>query len=85
MFTTASTRRSREKAGRRALALYFAAGQTAAVIGWVGSAILARALNIPGSTIILAITAAWAAGTALIATFTAQGDYAKARAALRGR
>lgn len=39
----------------------------------------------PGATIILAIMAAWAAGTALIATFTAKGDYAKARAALRAR
>ena len=83
MFTTVSTRRSRESAGRRALAAYFAAGQTTAVIGWVGSAILARALNIPGSPIILAIMIAWAAGTALVATFSPKGDYAKARAALR--
>lgn len=37
----------------------------------------------PGSTLILAIMIAWAAGTALIASFTAKGDYAKARAALR--
>jgi hypothetical protein len=83
MFTTVSTRRSRESAGRLALAAYFAAGQTTAIIGWVGSAILARALNIPGSAIILAIMAAWAAGTALVATLTPKGDYAKARAALR--
>jgi hypothetical protein len=83
MFTTVSTRRSRESAGRRALAAYFAAGQTTAIIGWVGSAILARALDIPGSTIILVIMAAWAAGTALVATLTPKGDYAKARAALR--
>jgi hypothetical protein len=41
--------------------------------------------DVPGATIILAIMAAWAAGTALIATFTAKGDYAKARAALRAR
>jgi hypothetical protein len=40
-------------------------------------------LNIPGSTIILAIMIAWAAGTALVASVTAKGDYAKARAALR--
>jgi len=45
---------------RRALAAYFAAGQTTAM-------------------------AAWAAGTALVATFAAKGDYAKARAALRAR
>jgi hypothetical protein len=83
MFTTVSTRRSREAAGRWALAAYFAAGQTTAIIGWVGSAVLARALNIPGSTIILAIMIVWAAGTALVASFTAKGDYAKARAALR--
>jgi hypothetical protein len=83
MFTTVSTRRSREAVGRRALAAYFAAGQTTAIIAWVGSAILARALNIPGSAIILAIMTAWAAGTALVATLTPKGDYAKARAALR--
>jgi hypothetical protein len=83
MFTTVSTRRSREATGRRALAAYFAAGQTTAIIGWVGSAILARALNIPGSPIILAIMIAWAAGTAIVATLTPKGDYAKARAALR--
>jgi hypothetical protein len=83
MFTTVSTRRSREVAGRWALAAYYAAGQTTAIAGWVGSAILVRALNIPGSEIILAIMIAWAAGTALVATFTSKGDYAKARAALR--
>jgi hypothetical protein len=83
MFTTVSTRRSRETAGRWALAAYFAAGQTTAIIGWAGSAILARTLNIPGSTIILAIMIAWAAGTALLASLTAKGDYAKARAAVR--
>ena len=83
MFTTVSTRRSRAAAGRWALAAYFAAGQTTAIIGWVGSAVLARALNIPGSTIILTIMIAWAAGTALVASVTAKGDYAKARAALR--
>jgi hypothetical protein len=85
MFTTVSTRRSREAAGRWALAAYYAAGQTTAIIGWVGSAVLARALNIPGSTIILAITIAWAAATALVASLTAKGDYAKARAALRAK
>ena len=83
MFTTVSTRRSRESADRRALAAYFAAGQTTAIAGWVGSAILARALGIPGSAIILAIMVAWAAGTALVAAITPKGDYAKARAALR--
>jgi hypothetical protein len=83
MFTTVSTRRSREAAGRWALAAYYAAGQTTAIIGWLGSAVLARTLNIPGSTIILAIMIAWVAGTALVATFTAKGDYAKAGAALR--
>ena len=83
MFTTVSTRQSREAAGRWALAAYFAAGQTTAIIGWVGSAVLARELNIPGSTIILAIMIAWAAGTTLIATMTPKGDYAKAWAALR--
>jgi hypothetical protein len=85
MFTTVSTRRSREVAGRWALGAYFAAGQTTAIIGWVGSAVLARGLNIPGSTVILAIMAAWAVGTALVATFTAKGDYAKARAAVCSR
>jgi hypothetical protein len=83
MFTAVSTKRSRESAGRWALAAYFAAGQTTAIIGWVGSAILARALHIPGSAIILAIMIAWAVLTALVATFTLKGDYAKARAALR--
>jgi hypothetical protein len=70
MFTTVSTRRSREAAGRRALAAYFAAGQTTAILGWAGSAVLARTLNIPGSIIILAIMIAWAAGTALVASLT---------------
>jgi hypothetical protein len=83
MFTTVSTQRSRAAAGRWALAAYYAAGQTTAILGWLGSATLARTLNIPGSTIILAIMIAWAAGTALIACFTSKGDYAKARAALR--
>jgi hypothetical protein len=83
MFTTVSTRRSRDAAGRWALAAYYAAGQTTAIIGWLGSAVLARVLDIPGSQIILGIMIAWAAGTALIATLTPKGDYAKARAALR--
>jgi hypothetical protein len=85
MFTTVSTRRSREAAGRRALAAYFAAGQTTAILGWISSAILARALGVPASSVILAIMIAWAAGTALIATVTPKGDYAKARTALRPR
>jgi hypothetical protein len=85
MFTTVSTRQSREAAGRWALAAYFAAGQTTAIIGWVGSAVLACELNIPGSTITLAIMIAWAAGTALVATLSPKGDFAKARAALRSR
>lgn len=83
MFTTVSTRRSRDAAGRWVLAAYFAAGQTTAIIGWVGSAVLAIALNIPGSVVILAIMIAWAASTALVASFSPKGDYAKARAALR--
>jgi hypothetical protein len=85
MFTTVSTRQSRQAAGRWALAAYFAAGQTTAIIGWIGSAILARELNVPGSTITLAIMIAWAAGTALVATLSPKGDFAKARAALRSR
>lgn len=85
MFTTVSTKRSRQAAGRRALAAYFAAGQTTAIIGWVGSATLARLLGVPGSQVILVIMIAWAVGTALIATLTPKGDYAKARAALNGR
>ena len=85
MLTTVSTRQSRQAAGRWALAAYFATGQTTAIIGWLGSAILARELTIPGSTITLAIMIAWAAGTALVAAFSPKGDYAKARAALRSR
>jgi hypothetical protein len=85
MFTTVSTKRSRQAAGRRALAAYFAAGQTTAIIGWIGSAVLAGALGIPGSRVILIIMVAWAAGTALIAWFTPKGDYAKARSAVRAR
>jgi hypothetical protein len=83
MFTMVSTRRSREAAGRWALAAYYAAGQTTASIGWVLSAVLARVLNVPGSRLILLVMLAWAAVTILVAAFTAKGDYAKARAALR--
>jgi len=85
MFTTVSTRRSREATGPRALAAYFAAGQTTAILGWIGSAVLARALGVPASSVILAIMIAWAAATALIATATPKGDYAKARKALKAR
>lgn len=85
MFTTVSTRRSREAAGPRALAAYFAAGQTTAILGWIGSAVLARALGVAASSVILAIMIAWAAATALIATVTPKGDYAKARKALKAR
>jgi hypothetical protein len=85
MFTTVSTRPSREAAGRRALAAYFAAGQTTAILGWIGSAVLARAFAVPASSVILAIMIAWAVGTAVIATVTPKGDYAKALTALRAR
>lgn len=47
------------------------------------SAVLARALNVPGSRVILLVVIAWAAGTILVAIFSVKGDYAKARAALR--
>ena len=63
----------------------FAAGQTTAILGWIGSAVLARALGVPASSVILAIMIAWAAATALIATATPKGDYAKARKALKAR
>jgi len=83
MFTMVSTRRSREAAGRWALAAYFASGQTTAVVGWVVSAILTRVLNVPGSRVILPVVVVWAVGTVLVAIFNAKGDYAKAGAALR--
>jgi hypothetical protein len=83
MFTMVSRRRSREAVGRWALAAYFAAGQTTAVVGWVLSAAAVRALKVPGGQFIFLVVIAWAAGTVLVAVVSPKGDYAKARAALR--
>jgi hypothetical protein len=85
MFTMVSTRSSRQAAGRWALAAYFAAGQTTAVVGWVLSAALARALNVPAARFIFLVVLAWALGTVLVAVLSPKGDYAKARAALGTR
>jgi len=82
MFTMVSTRRSRLAAGRWALAAYFAAGQTTAVVGWVLSAALARLLNVPAARFIFLVVIAWAVGTVLVAVFSPKGDYAKARVVL---
>jgi hypothetical protein len=83
MFSTVSTRRSREAAGRGALAAYFAAGETSTTICTVLAALLAFLVGVPGGGIILVISVIWVLLAVVSTTFTPKGDYYKARQALR--
>jgi hypothetical protein len=83
MFTTVSTKRSRAAAGRRAMAAYFAAGETSTTICTVLAALLAFLLGVPGGGVILAIAVVWVVLAVATTTFTPKGDYYKARQALR--
>jgi hypothetical protein len=83
MFTTVSTKRSRAAASRRALAAYFAAGETSTTICTVLAALLAYLVGVPGGIIILAVSVVWVGVAVATTTFTPKGDYYKARQALR--
>jgi hypothetical protein len=83
MFTTVSTKRSRAAVGRRALAAYYAAGETSTTICTVLAALLAFLLGVPGGGVILAVAVVWVVLAVASTTFTPKGDYYKARQALR--
>jgi hypothetical protein len=83
MFTTVSTRRTRQAASRQALAAYYAAGETSTTICTALAALLAFLVGVPGGGIILAITIVWVLLAVVSTTFTPKGDYYKARQALR--
>lgn len=83
MFSTVSTRRSREAVGREALAAYYAAGETSTTICTVLAALLALLVGVPGGGIILAIAVVWVLVAVATTTVTPKGDYYKARQALR--
>jgi len=83
MFSTVSTRQSREAVGRSALAAYFAAGETSTTICTVLAALLALLVGVPGGGTILAIAVVWVLLAVVTTTFTPKGDYYKARQALR--
>jgi hypothetical protein len=83
MFTTVSTKRSRAAVGRRAMAAYFAAGETSTTICTVLAALLAFLLGVPGGGVILALAVVWVVIAIASTTFTPKGDYYKARQALR--
>lgn len=83
MFTTVSTRRSRQGASRMALAAYYAAGETSTTICTALAALLAFLVGVPGGGVILAIAIVWVLLAVATTTFTPKGDYYKARQALR--
>ncbi len=83
MFTTVSTRQSRASVGRRALAAYYAAGETSTTICTVLAAVLALLLGVPGSVVILVIVIVWVLLAVVSTAVAPKGDYYKAREALR--
>lgn len=83
MFTTVSTRQSRAAVGRRALAAYFAAGETSTTLCTVLAAVLALLVGVPGAGVILVVAIVWVLLAVVTTTFTPKGDYYKARQALR--
>ena len=83
MFTTVSTRQSRASVGRRALAAYYAAGETSTTICTVIAAVLALLLGVPGSVVILVIVLVWVLLAVVSTAVFPKGDYYKARQALR--
>ena len=83
MFTTVSTRRSRASVGRRALAAYYAAGETSTTVCTVLAAVLALVLGVPGSIVLLVVVIVWVLLAVVTTTIAPKGDYYKARQALR--
>jgi len=83
MFTTVSTKRSRASASPRALAAYFAAGETSTTICTALAGLLAFLVGVPGGVVILLVTVVWVLVAVATTTFTPKGDYYKARQALR--
>ena len=83
MFTAASTRRSRARAGRWALAAYFAAGESATTVFSILAAVLALRLGVPGAGILLALAVVYDTAATVVTAIIPKGDYAKALRALR--
>jgi hypothetical protein len=83
MFSTVSTRRSREAASPRALAAYYAAGETSTTICTVLAALAGLLLGVPGAAVILVIAVVWVLVAVVTTTIGPKGDYAKALRALR--
>jgi len=84
MFTTVSTKVSRAAAGRRAMAAYFAAGETSTLICTVLAALLAFLLGVPGGGVILIIAVVMVPYGVVTTAIAPRGDYSKARQALHG-
>lgn len=84
MFTTVSTRRSRESVGPRALAAYYAAGETSTTVCTALAAVLAYLLDVPGSGVLLVVVVIWVLLAVVTTAITPKGDYYKALHVLRG-
>jgi hypothetical protein len=84
MFTTVSTRHSRSAASNRALAAYYAAGETSTTIWTFLAGLLAFLVGVPGGGVILIVTIIWVLVAVVTTTLFPKGDYYKAREVLSG-
>jgi hypothetical protein len=83
-YVTLSTKASRERAGRFAKAIYFAAGETSTAVCSIAFAAAADAAGIPGGHGLLLAMIGFNAVSTIVTARTPHGDYAKAIRALRG-
>lgn len=83
MFTSVSTKESRARAGRLAIAAYFAAGETSTTVFSILAALLALRLGVPGAQWLLIIMVVYNAAATVTTALIPKGDYAKALRALR--
>lgn len=75
---------SRRAAGRFALAAMYGAGKTATTVCAVGAAGAAAAAHAPWGLDALSVVAILSAASSAVVAVISEGDYAKARHALRG-
>lgn len=82
-YAALSTKESRERASSRAMAIYYAAGETSTALWSIGYAAVATAAKIPGASILLIVMIVFNAISTVVTTRNPQGDYGKALRALR--
>jgi hypothetical protein len=82
-YVALSTKESREQAGGRAKAIYYAAGETSTAICSIAYAAIAAAAKVPGGSMLLIAVIVFNAISTIVTTRNPTGDYGKALRALR--